>query len=189
MRMSEKKAFMAVLFAISAFVLVGKLIIPTPIQIVIEGKEPIVVGQIFSFTQIDVIIIATSALFLGISSFYLLFSDLIEAPKVLPITKKAPKLDVNFALRLLEGDKRKVFKEIVESGGEILQKDLVLQTGFPKAKITRILDDLERKGLIIRKRYGLTNKILIDRDMRIKTLRWWEKKKEEMNLRSPQKAR
>ena len=36
-----------------------------------------------------------------------------------------------------------------------------------KAKITRILDYLEVKGLIIRKSYGMTNKIIVRRDMRI----------------------
>jgi uncharacterized membrane protein len=75
-------------------------------------------------------------------------------------------LDMKFALRLLDGDKRKVFSEIVESGGEILQSELHAQTGFSKAKITRILDYLELKGLAVRKSYGMTNKVIINRDMR-----------------------
>ncbi|MDH5690648.1 MAG: hypothetical protein OEY81_04405 [Candidatus Bathyarchaeota archaeon] len=62
---------------------------------------------------------------------------------------------------------KKVFSEIVESGGEILQSDLSIRTGFPKAKITRILDYLEMKGLIIRKSHGMTNKIIIKRNMRL----------------------
>ena len=64
----------------------------------------------------------------------------------------------------MDGDKRQVFNEIVEANGEILQSDLYSQTGFSKAKITRILDYLELKGLIIRKSYGMTNKIVINRN-------------------------
>lgn len=114
---------------------------------------------------------AVSALLLGISSFYLLFSDFIETRRALPAIGKIDtlKLDAKFALRLLDGDKRKVFSEIVEGGGEILQKDLSIQTGFSKAKITRILGYLEIKGLIVRKSYGMTNKIIIRRDMRMES--------------------
>ena len=170
MGVSGKTVLMAVLFAASAFILVGKLVMPTPIQIIIQGEEPIVVGQILSYTQIDVIMISVSAVILGISGFYLLFSDLIKARRALPPVEKidTSELDAKFALRLLDGDKRKVFSEIVEAGGEILQSELPVRTGFSKAKITRILDYLEMKGLIARKSYGMTNKVIISRDMRIK---------------------
>jgi uncharacterized membrane protein len=169
MRASRKTLLMTILFAISAFTLVGKLLMPTPIQIIIQGEEPIVVGQILSYTQIDVILMTISACLLGISGFYLLFSDLIEPLGALPTVEKIDtlELDVKFAIRLLDGDKRKVFSEIVESGGEILQSELPVRTGFPKAKITRILDYLERKGLLIRKSYGMTNRVIINRNMRM----------------------
>jgi uncharacterized membrane protein len=172
MRISPKIVIMAVLFAVSAFTLVGKLLMPTPIQIIIPGEEPIVVGQIFKYTQFDVAIISISAIILAISCFYLLFVNSGNNQKVAPIVIKkrdAEELDVMFALRLLDGDKRQVFNEIVEDNGEILQSDLHAQTGFSKAKITRILDYLELKGLIIRKSYGMTNKIVINRNGHIDT--------------------
>jgi len=169
MKVSGKTVFMAVVFTASAFVFTGKLMMPTSIQIVIEGEEELIpVGQILSYTQIDVTIMAISALLLGISGFYLLFSDVIETRRALPTVEKidASELDVKFALHLLDGDKKKVFSEIVEAGGEILQSDLPTRTRFSKAKITRILNYLEVKGLIIRKSYGMTNKIIIRRYMR-----------------------
>ena len=166
MRTNSKIAIMAILFAVSAFTLVGKVLMPTPIQIVIPGEEPIVVGQIFRYTQFDVAIISVSTVILAVSSFYLLFVNSIETRNALPTVEKkdTSELDVKFALRLLDGDKRRVFSEIVEAGGEILQSDLPTQTRFSKAKITRILDYLERKGLIIRKSYGMTNKVIINRE-------------------------
>jgi len=162
---------MATLFAVSAFTLAGKLLMPTPIQIVIQGEEPIVVGQIFRYTQFDVAIISISAIILAASSFYLLFVSSIETRKVSPTAEKkdTSEREISFALRLLDGDKRKLFSEIVEAGGEILQSELHTQTGFSRAKITRILDYLELKGLIVRKSYGMTNKIIIDRNRLMKT--------------------
>lgn len=172
MRTSARTVFMVVLFVTSMFMLVGKLLTPTPIQIFIQGEQPIPVGQILSFTYVDVSITAISAFLAGISGFYLLFSDLIGTPKV-PLTVEETdtfELDVKFALRLLEGDKSKVFNEIVESGGEILQSELPVRMGFSKAKVTRILDYLEMKGLIIRKSYGMTNKVIVNRYLRRETL-------------------
>ena len=168
MRTSRKTVIMAILFAVSAFALVSKFLMPTPIQIVIPGEEPIVVGQIFRYTQIDVLIISVSTVILAVSSLYLLFSDFVETRNALPTVEKndTSELDMKFALRLLDGDKRKVFSEIVESGGEILQSALHAQTSFSKPKITRILDYLELKGLVVRKSYGMTNKVIINRDMR-----------------------
>jgi uncharacterized membrane protein len=162
---------MAILFAVSAFTFVGKLLMPTPIQITIQGEEPIVVGQIFRYTQFDVAIISITAIILAASSFYLLSANSGDN-NVLPIVVEkgdSSELDVEFALRLLDGDKRHVFNEIVEAKGEILQSDLHAQTGFSKAKITRILDYLELKGLIVRKSFGMTNKIVINRNGHMET--------------------
>jgi len=171
MRITSKALIMAVLFAVSAFMFVGKLLMPTPIQIVIPGEEPIVVGQIFRYTQFDVVIISISAIILAVSSFYLLFANSSETQLVSSIVegRVAPELDVTFVLRLLDGDKRQVFNEIVDSKREILQSDLHVQTGFSRAKITRILDYLELKGLIVRKSYGMTNKIVINRKGHMET--------------------
>jgi len=159
---------MAVIFAVSAFMFVGKILMPTPIQIIIPGEEPIVVGQIFRYTQFDVIIISVSAIILAVSSFYLLFENSGYNQSVSSIVDK-PELDVTFVLRLLDGDKRQIFNEIVEANGEILQSDLHVQTDFSRSKITRILDYLELKGLIVRKSYGMTNKIVINRKGHMET--------------------
>ena len=159
---------MAVIFAVSAFMFVGKILMPTPIQIIIPGEEPIVVGQIFRYTQFDVIIISVSAIILAVSSFYLLFENSGYNQSVSSIVDK-PELDVTFVLRLLDGDKRQIFNEIVEANGEILQSDLHVQTGFSRSKITRILDYLELKGLIVRKSYGMTNKSVINRTGHMET--------------------
>ncbi|MFQ5910349.1 MAG: helix-turn-helix transcriptional regulator [Thermoplasmata archaeon] len=71
----------------------------------------------------------------------------------------------NLALRLVPGDERRMLRHIFDAGGQVLQKDIVHQAGFSKAKVTRLLDKLERKGLIVRERYGSTNLVRVSRDL------------------------
>ncbi len=64
-------------------------------------------------------------------------------------------------LRLLTGDERTMYKTIMDSGGEALQKDLIVRTRMSNAKVSRLLDRLEEKGVITKERHGATNKIKI----------------------------
>ena len=66
-------------------------------------------------------------------------------------------------LRLLTGDERTMFKAIMDSGGEVLQKDLILRTKMSNAKVSRLLDRLQQKDVISKERYGATNMIKIAR--------------------------
>ncbi len=65
------------------------------------------------------------------------------------------------ALRLLTGDERTMFKAIMDSGGEALQKDLILRTHMSNSKVSRVLDRLSAKGVITKERHGSTNRIRI----------------------------
>lgn len=64
-------------------------------------------------------------------------------------------------LRALEGDERKAVELIALNGGRILQNELVNSLDFSKAKVSRVLMNLERRGIITKKKYGLTNCIAI----------------------------
>ncbi len=66
------------------------------------------------------------------------------------------------ALRLLSGDERTMFKSIMDSGGEALQKDLMQRTKMSNAKVSRVLERLEQKGVVSKERHGSTNKIRIN---------------------------
>lgn len=66
------------------------------------------------------------------------------------------------ALRLLSGDERAMFKVLMDSGGEALQKDLIPKTKMSDAKVSRVIDRLEEKGVVSKSRYGMTNKVRIE---------------------------
>ncbi len=68
---------------------------------------------------------------------------------------------IEAVLTALEGDEKKLVKEIADQGGEMLQNELVLSLNFSKAKVSRMLTDLEKRGLLVKKQYGLTNKVAL----------------------------
>ncbi len=62
-------------------------------------------------------------------------------------------------VKALGEDERRLYLQIREGGGQALQRDLVASGAFSKAKVTRLLDKLERKGLVVRERFGATNRV------------------------------
>lgn len=61
----------------------------------------------------------------------------------------------------LNGEEKSILQKIIESEGTIFQSDLTDKTKFNKVKVTRILDKLEGKNLIERKRRGMTNVVVL----------------------------
>jgi hypothetical protein len=61
----------------------------------------------------------------------------------------------------LSEDENLVFEKILEAEGTIFQSDLVEQSKLAKVKVTRLLDKLEGKNLIERKRRGMTNIVIL----------------------------
>tara|TARA_Y100000310_G_C20229991_1_gene599792 strand:+ start:29 stop:508 length:480 start_codon:yes stop_codon:yes gene_type:complete len=70
--------------------------------------------------------------------------------------KKRKKKD----LAMLKPDEKKVMN-LVAKEKTIFQADVSEKTGFSKVKITRILDRLEGKDFIERKRRGMTNIVIL----------------------------
>ena len=156
-----KTAFIAALFVASAFVLGLKLLNPTPIQIVIEEGQNASITKLPGFFTIeDVIIVVIASIILGISGTYLFFFDLYEKPAGEVVLKEREKRWKEIA-KILKEDERKIYQAIIEAGGIIEQSKLPEKTGISKASVSRILDLLESKGLVERRRRGMGNVILL----------------------------
>lgn len=70
-------------------------------------------------------------------------------------------------LSVLKEDEKKVLEIILEKGEECKQRDIVRGTTFSKAKVSRIIADLEDRRLIRKKPVGRVNKIvLVDRGLK-----------------------
>lgn len=168
--------FMAVLFIASIFITGIKLITPTPINIVVEGSDVVVSQMPGFYTLADMIIVTVSALLLGISAIYLLFVDvkpvLEKKSERVSSVKNATNsshdekqssgiMDQNKIeeiLGVLKGSEPKIIKTLLDFGG-MNQAELVVRTGIPRSSLSRILADLEKRGLIIRYGFGTSKMI------------------------------
>ncbi len=64
-------------------------------------------------------------------------------------------------LKTLNEDQKKTYNLIENSDGAIFQSEVVEKTKFSKVKVSRILDKLEGKGLIVRRRRGMSNVVIL----------------------------
>jgi uncharacterized membrane protein len=60
----------------------------------------------------------------------------------------------------LKSEEKQVL-DLVQENKTIFQADLIEKTGFGKAKMTRIIDRLEGRGFVERKRRGMTNVVVL----------------------------
>lgn len=123
----------------------------TRINVTVEDSEPVYVEipAMFSLHQMIFIMVLTAT---GVFSFVYLYMDLSRLSERTNNQKMATKV--------LEGDEKALYKLILERK-DVLQKDLVNESGFSKPKVTRLLEKLDRKVLINRKPFGHTNKISV----------------------------
>ena len=152
--MNKKEIIYIILLCVSlfaiAFIFFSNTI--TKINVAVDDGKPIFVKVPAMFSMLQVIFLMVLT-FVSAVSFVYLYKDLSK------LEKKTKTQEV--AINVLEGDDRKLYNLILEKK-EYLQKDLVYASGFPKAKVTRILEKLEQKRLITKKPFGNTNKIILN---------------------------
>jgi len=167
MKIEEKTAFVMALFVVAVFMLASKFMLPTSIQVIIEGQSTYVKEIPNVYTVLDCMIIAIASFMLGISVFYLLFVgfrmpekekvehkterkeavlesalQVQDADAQVPETSKtALEYDRAGLLKILKGNEKKVIEALMEYG-EMNQADLSARTGIPKSTLSRILQDL-----------------------------------------------
>jgi uncharacterized membrane protein len=68
--------------------------------------------------------------------------------------------------KTLNEKQKLIVDTLIQSGGSLNQNQLRHKTGLPKASLSRILNDLERKNIVVKEKLGLTNKIRISKDFK-----------------------
>src|SRR3989338_6364148 len=96
-----------------------------------------------------------------IISLFLIFSKPNE--KIIVRKIKEKKIEKKIDLSGLRPEEKQIFNFVKENGA-IFQADLIEKTGFGKAKMSRIIDRLEGRGLVERKRRGMTNVVVLKED-------------------------
>jgi hypothetical protein len=138
----------------STFALFIKVMAPSSVQFVIEGNV-VELNQVPSiYSTLDVLLIGASCFVLGACLIYLLQADGVMAQS------EPGNWD-----QLIEGltgeDERKIVQMIADEGGTIFQSQLVERSGFSKSKVSIVLDRLEARGLLERRRHGMSNAVVL----------------------------
>jgi uncharacterized membrane protein len=127
-----------------------------PMHVTLESGESIpVMGS--SFDYMDAIIFIITSFVAGASFAFLFLSDGSSEDNTVPETDAAPP---NIEL-LLTPDERNMYNKIKENDGQMLQKDLVTEMPYGGVKVSRIITRLEKKGVAVRYKHGLTNRIAL----------------------------
>ncbi|MCX6818216.1 MAG: hypothetical protein NTU57_05160 [Candidatus Aenigmarchaeota archaeon] len=148
-----------VILIVSVLLLFSKLFSSQPITIILETGQEVntLTSDYFSLT--DALLLIASSFLIGSVTIYLFYNS--DTKEVIKSFRKENGMKERYGMviPLLRKEERAVFQELVDSNGEMLQNALVLKSGMSKVKMTRVLSSLERKGLILKERHGLTNRI------------------------------
>jgi uncharacterized membrane protein len=100
--------------------------------------------------------VALAALVIVIGLFFI-FSKEKERIVIKKIKEKTRKLDLNG----LDKDEKKVIELLQRENGAVFQSSLMEEMSMGKVKATRLLDKLEAKQFIERKRRGMNNIVVL----------------------------
>ncbi|HJH26743.1 MAG TPA: hypothetical protein C5S37_08220 [Methanophagales archaeon] len=174
MKIERRAVFFMVLFVISVFILVCELWASSTVMIYVQGEFTTLKQVPNIYTLTDCIIIVISSYLLGVSTFYLLSSELRtpEKEKIKHVSgdekasasnykRQIPDISrdkIEEILGVLKGSEPKIVKTLLDFG-EMNQAELVARTGIPRSSLSRILADLEKRGLVIRYDFGTSKMI------------------------------
>ena len=143
----------------STFAVFVKIMTPTNVQFRIDGSVIEVTNIPEIYFSTDMILISISCFVMGSSLVYLWLID-----KNQPVPTGASDLRRRWdelLAKLTNPDEQKIVSLIIEEGGTIFQSQLVDRSGYSKSKVSLILDRLEAKKIVERKRHGMSNAIVL----------------------------
>ncbi len=88
-------------------------------------------------------------------------TTIIKHEKNYDLNNKLTEEEKTQKLNNLDDEERKVMDIVLRKEGSVYQSEIMKETDFSKVKITRLLDKLEGKNLIERKRRGMTNVVIL----------------------------
>jgi ABC-type uncharacterized transport system permease subunit len=140
----------------STFTLIVKMMTPTNVQFIIEGNV-IELNNIPSiYNTFDVFLIGASCFVLGVSLFYLLQ---VDRTRLRDLSESGNWDDL--IENMTDQDERQILQLIANENGVIFQSLLVESSGFSKSKVSLVLDRLEARGVLERRRHGMSNVVVL----------------------------
>ena len=101
-----------------------------------------------------IIILSSLGVFVGTLTYYLLTESFLRKKELL-------KVNILKTLDFLETDEKTILTTVLNNGGKITQSKLATLTGMDKVRVFRKLSTLERKGILMKERKGISNVIIL----------------------------
>ena len=156
MRIGKILAIVGVI--VSSFAIVIKILTPITVQIIIEGTIVELTEIPNIYTAWDLVITSVSCAILGSSLIYLFIEDKIQQPHLPPSIQDNWN---NIVENLTHPDEKAIVTLIIAEGGTMFQSQLVEKSGFSKTKVSLVLDRLEARNIVERRRHGMSNVIVL----------------------------
>lgn len=145
----NRKYLALLLFFISVVFISFKLSTPSNVWFIVVNNK-IQIKQLNGFyTFTDAVLLISFAVILGATGIYLMMSAIEERPMYT--------VDLNS----LRGNEKKIVEILTENGGVMFQSEIVEKSGLPKSTVSIILDKLEAKGIVERRKYGMSNVVIL----------------------------
>ncbi|MFD1687633.1 helix-turn-helix transcriptional regulator [Halobellus litoreus] len=160
------------------FVLLGRLLTPSTITVTIGDTTVQSETLQLSLRRIETIVLTIAAFASGVSATTLLFESRAsgtdsQTPPDTHSTADEPdhtstknlldtrRQEWDETASRLTGNEQIVYEIVLNADGVLPQSDIVEQSDFSKATVSRTLDNLESKDLIERKRRGIGNMVIL----------------------------
>lgn len=172
-----------IILVIAGVIVTSMMLATSPSIIQINNGTFKIIELPYTYTRNDAYVLVIGSTIAGMMLSYILTTlfaagnfEVIDMPMIKPIEPDNIVPDtaasaigevenesrvIDAILTALEGDERRLVRELSDNGGGMLQNELVLSLNFSKAKVSRMLTDLEKRGLVIKKPYGLTNRVVL----------------------------
>jgi len=185
MNPDKKTALLMIAFVVTVFVLVRSILLPTTINVVVEGSDSVVTTIPGFYTLADCAVIAAMAFLLGAMTIFLYrqyaipprdnatihlpsqatipeIQGSVQVPGLNSVSESIPENSLHEGsgnlLNLLKGNERGVMEALMKYG-EMNQADLSSRTGIPKSTLSRTLQNLEDRKLIHRYENGMSKMV------------------------------
>ena len=93
--------------------------------------------------------------FIGSIVYYLMFPKIEEKKTRIRENRKMYETNMRTVLTMLEKNEREVIESLMENNGKVLQSKLSKKLG--KVRTFRTVENLKRRGIVEKERYGKTN--------------------------------
>jgi uncharacterized membrane protein len=105
-----------------------------------------------------IISITSFGMFMGSLVYYFLNRNILKE-------KTDTRNSINKLLSLMEDDEKRILNFIIKNSGQVYQSQISKELSNDKVKVSRILNHLEKKEIIERKKKGITNTVIMDKEI------------------------